>query len=584
MKREFVSKAMAKYLRIILTVSSCFWLVAASPPAKTSATGPWLETWEWTKLAAQARLGALPAQSFTRGLAAAAFLAAETHELRPTHLADSSTVAGLTGRVTVNGIAVPNISLLLRMYDQTSESTIATTATDSSGNYRFANVPSLPAGKIYYVRFGPNTTDPTYINAWFGPDISAYMAGTELTAGDFDIANVAYLSPAAGASVGSPADFIWQKRTYPKDSYRWMLFDLSQQNPCQSNGCWFSSLLGYTNQYRLESLPTGVSPDKSYGWEIHIYDSTNTNSYGFAYYYRSATFIQSTVHLTHKIYLPLAFSDRTVSGPTESPATAYVNMYRAMAGLPAVTENATWNEGAWKHSRYLVKNNLITHSEDSGNPWYTPDGDQAGQNGNVAVNSDLYATDQTTIDQWMEGPFHALAIIDPALLRIGFGSFREANGGWQMAATMDILRGRGGIPPFVTFPVLWPSGVVPVPLRGYGGSEFPDPLSNCAGYTAPAGLPILLQLGTGSITPNVTSHSFKQGNTALDHCVFDETNYTNADNGLQGLGRGILNARDAVVLIPRAPLTPGSTYTVSIGANGQTYTWSFTVSPLASAP
>jgi hypothetical protein len=44
------------------------------------------------------------------------------------------------------------------------------------------------------------------------------------------------------------------------------------------------------------------------------------------------------------------------------------------------------------------------------------------------------------------------------------------------------------------------------------------------------------------------------------------------------LGRNILNARDAVVLIPRDPLTPGTRYTVSITVNGQTHAWSFTVS------
>jgi hypothetical protein len=31
------------------------------------------------------------------------------------------------------------------------------------------------------------------------------------------------------------------------------------------------------------------------------------------------------------------------------------------------------------------------------------------------------------------------------------------------------------------------------------------------------------------------------------------------------------------VLIPRQPLTPGLSYTVSITTNGQTYTWSFEV-------
>jgi hypothetical protein len=64
----------------------------------------------------------------------------------------------------------------------------------------------------------------------------------------------------------------------------------------------------------------------------------------------------------------------------------------------------------------------------------------------------------------------------------------------------------------------------------------------------------------------------------LEHCVFDETTYTNPDSGTQSTGRNVLNARDAIVLIPRNPLTAGAIYQVSITANGQTYAWSFMVS------
>jgi hypothetical protein len=84
-----------------------------------------------------------------------------------------------------------------------------------------------------------------------------------------------------------------------------------------------------------------------------------------------------------------------------------------------------------------------------------------------------------------------------------------------------------------------------------------------------------LQIGPGDVTPNVTAHSFKQGSTLLEHCAYNETNYASSDSVEQSVGRGVLNSRDAIVLIPRYPLTPGTTYTVSITANGQTYTWSF---------
>jgi hypothetical protein len=97
-------------------------------------------------------------------------------------------------------------------------------------------------------------------------------------------------------------------------------------------------------------------------------------------------------------------------------------------------------------------------------------------------------------------------------------------------------------------------------------------------------LPIILQLGAGGLTPNVTAHSLQQDGVEIPHCVFDETSYSNPDDWLRDLGRDVLGARDAVVIIPRDPLNPGATYRVSVTANGQTTTWSFDVAATAPVP
>ena len=65
--------------------------------------------------------------------------------------------------------------------------------------------------------------------------------------------------------------------------------------------------------------------------------------------------------------------------------------------------------------------------------------------------------------------------------------------------------------------------------------------------------------------------------------MFDETSYSHPDPGSQSLGRSILNSRDAIVLIPRLPLTPGTSYTVSLTVDGQTHTWTFGVSSTATS-
>jgi hypothetical protein len=284
------------------------------------------------------------------------------------------------------------------------------------------------------------------------------------------------------------------------------------------------------------------------------------------------------------VYAPLIMRQYAAPTPPPPPSSAwlsYVNSFRVLVGLPVVTENATWSDGDWKHSRYMVKNNFVGHTEDSTNPWYTPEGLLAAQKGNVFVSSSTATTDTDAIDWWMSAPFHAVAILDPALQQVGYGSYREADGGWQMGATMDVARGQGTIPATTTFPIAYPGDGTTIGLNSFDGGEWPDPLTSCSGYAAPAGLPIILQIGPGSITPNVTAHSLMQGAASLDHCLFDETSYINPDSSTQTTGRNILNSRDAIVLIPKQPLTPGATYTVSISTNEQTYLWSFSVSSTA---
>lgn len=289
---------------------------------------------------------------------------------------------------------------------------------------------------------------------------------------------------------------------------------------------------------------------------------------------------------TPQAYMPIMLK---LSTPTPTPTPigttpppsdwlGYVNWLRSLSGLPAVTENTSWSTGCQHHAIYMVKNDYIGHSEDTGNPWYTLDGSSAAGSSDVMVSSNTGASDIYAIDLWMSGPFHALGIIDPALAVTGFGSYREADGGWQMGACLDVIRGLASIPPSVTFPLMWPAGGETMPYTGFFGGESPNPLTSCPGYAAPSGPPIFLQIGAGNLTPNVTSHSFSQGSTSLEHCVFDETNYTNPDSGSQSLGRSVLNMRDAIVLMPKNPLSPGVTYTVSITNSGTTYTWSITVS------
>ncbi|GAB4521048.1 MAG: hypothetical protein Fur0018_01220 [Anaerolineales bacterium] len=285
---------------------------------------------------------------------------------------------------------------------------------------------------------------------------------------------------------------------------------------------------------------------------------------------------------TQYSFLPLVLLNSAATPvPTPLPSgdwLGYLNGLRTIGGLPAVGENASWSNGCTLHARYMVKTDTITHSEIPTSTWYTLDGDTAAKNSNLAVSADVNVIDTSALDMWMVSPFHGVALIDPKLSSVGFGSYREAIGTWQMGACLDVVRGQGGVPADVTFPVMWPADGERLVYAVSDIDEMPDPLAACSGYTRPVGAPIYLLLGPGwSVTPNVTASSLKQGNTDLAHCAFDSATYSNPDAVQQDYGRAILNARDAVVLLPRDPLTPGARYDVSITVNGQTYTWYFTV-------
>ena len=100
------------------------------------------------------------------------------------------------------------------------------------------------------------------------------------------------------------------------------------------------------------------------------------------------------------------------------------------------------------------------------------------------------STDQYGIDLWMSGPFHGVAILDPQLEVVGFGSYRESIGTWKMGATLDVSRGRTSAePPAGTYPVMWPGDGQSTTILGYRGTEWPDPLTSCPGISATYGDP-----------------------------------------------------------------------------------------------
>jgi uncharacterized protein YkwD len=124
-------------------------------------------------------------------------------------------------------------------------------------------------------------------------------------------------------------------------------------------------------------------------------------------------------------------------GPLAPSWLQLVNSYREMSQESDLTENSTWDVGALAHSQYMALNNVIRHSEDPTLPYYTAAGNAAAGSSNVYLGYGA-GTEQTAIEGWLTGPFHAVGVLDPDLLSTGFGIYRA---GSRWAATLDVLRG-----------------------------------------------------------------------------------------------------------------------------------------------
>src|SRR3954462_5483442 len=113
----------------------------------------------------------------------------------------------------------------------------------------------------------------------------------------------------------------------------------------------------------------------------------------------------------------LSAAPPAASGTVQQPETRLaaagpwldrLNVWRGTTGLSALTENPTWSAGDYNHARYMVKNNLVTHYETAGTPYYTAAGDAAARHGNLNVTSTTSKTDSQASDWWMQAPFHAM--------------------------------------------------------------------------------------------------------------------------------------------------------------------------------
>ncbi len=146
----------------------------------------------------------------------------------PTPTEEPAGPPGIYGWVTDRGQPAVGITLTLRAYDAQGQNIVSqTTIQAADGGYFFINVPDLPAGKTYFVRFGPNDGDDRRVYSWYGPDVEAYRAGQRVFGGNFDIGDIELVEPSPNVTVRAPVTFRWNVRPV-EDTYQWRMFDFEE--------------------------------------------------------------------------------------------------------------------------------------------------------------------------------------------------------------------------------------------------------------------------------------------------------------------------------------------------------------------
>lgn len=266
-------------------------------------------------------------------------------------------------------------------------------------------------------------------------------------------------------------------------------------------------------------------------------------------------------------------------GPSAS-WLATVNYYRAMAGLGPVAENATYSAAAYKHSCYMLYND-ITHYETAGKPGYTVEGAAAGVKSNVSVSTVAGTSARSHIELWMSGPFHAIGVLRHSLRNVGFGKCDlTTTAKWHSGATLNILEGLDKTAVRPAKPILFPGNGTTTNLYRFI-AESPNPVTAC-GWTGEAGLPVIAMMpeSVSRVSATITGP-----NGPIETCPLFAGNLGRLDNPAttadeSATPKAILQSENAVTVLPRTPLTPG-TYTVSVTTQARVVTWSFTVDPAA---
>ncbi len=243
-----------------------------------------------------------------------------------------------------------------------------------------------------------------------------------------------------------------------------------------------------------------------------------------------------------------------------------VDRYRAAAGLPGVTLDATLSKGCMEHARYMLLNKdgdamvgLNAHHQRPDLPGATPDGAACGKAADLFPGvSDL----ESAVEGWMAGLYHRRPIMAPPLAKIGVGYAKLPDG--SLMAALMFVDGKDSAAD-ARWPISYPADKqTDLPLDF--GNEIPNPVPG----GGRGGYPITIQFPPFDKVTAVTAKLTSGGKPVAFYLSDPEHPATSF--GQYGV----------ICVIPKLPLSPKATYEVHVEATwkGKPAAWNWSFSTL----
>ena len=294
-----------------------------------------------------------------------------------------------------------------------------------------------------------------------------------------------------------------------------------------------------------------------------------------------------------------ALATLPVPSPAAAFALAWINSYRAIAGLAPLAVAAPLTASAAAHAGFYVTNEsrygqaitLSVHDETATWPGFTGQSPSDRSTyfglgyGGISEDMAFGSGAVGAVDGWMDSVYHRFAITDPSARYAGFAiASNSAIDPNQPATDLEVADAGVG-PADPTEAIAYPaSGQQNVP-EAFPAGEVPDPLTAFSGGAYPAGYPITLQFGSpqaASVTVTGASLTDAAGHAVafdlLDGATTPPSSAGNVAVSEMGMD---------VALIPQRPLQPATLYQVRVtgsvtdtaGAiHAFTRAWSFSTS------